>query len=693
VTTSPGFEDGDDLYLVYRDEDGVESLPHGGASPDANSDGAPSETTPIDNPPETPEVVAVNRTGAANDVIDVDWDDDDLGGPGDDITQVSQPDNYEVYDANNNTLVATGEATDPSQGNSTPGGCDPCTVEVDLDTDLTPGTDYTLRVAEDTVQDPNNNPNEAQTASFTFAGQSAPTVVDDAGQNSVEVNGTHVPHNGQILLNTTSVNMDGLAEDTDGTIADVEYQIDGGSFTSANATDGAFDSASERFDFSETGSDGRQVFGIRATDDDGATGARPNNPTYDITVDIDTTAPSVQSIETDPANERLVVAFSEPVDCADTPADWSFNNNSTRSLDGSEASGQPSDVDDSSSVGNLAQNECGLSYTSGDVEVDDFGDLDYTGSSVTEQFGDNTAASNFSGEDVVDSVAPKIDGIVPHHPSDEIRLDLSEPIDCTTLGPADLNVTINNGASTTYSVTSCNDPDMNPVITTTGDIAEDGDVSVEVVTTNIQDESGDNNIASGDSSTVPAYVNLELSGTSTSLGTVSACDDCGETVTMPFSVTLFGQSSDELEVSSNGFAEFGPPSPTNSDEFDNEAFPTTEIEHALAPFWDDLAPGAEGTVYTDTIGTGPNREFVIQWDQTADIGDSESGVTFQVVIHENGDPVEFRYFDTKFGVDDTGQNDGGSATIGTNDGDGSTADQHSFETKSVSDGDVLTFTP
>jgi hypothetical protein len=548
-------------------------------------------------------------------------------------------------------------------------------------------------VAEDTVQDPNNNPNEAQTASFTFAANSAPTVVDDAGQNSVEVNGSHVGHNGQILLNTTSVNMDGLAEDTDGTIADVEYQIDGGSFTSATATDGAFDSASERFDFSETGSDGRQVFGIRATDDDGATGARPNNPTYDITVDIDTTEPSVQSIETDPANDRLVVAFSEPVDCGNTQGDWSFTNNSTRSLDEGEASGNPTDVDDSSQVGNLAQNECGLDYSVVEVEVDDFGDLSYTGTSVTEQFGDGTAASQFpGGEDVVDSVAPKIDGIVPHHPSDEIRLDLSEPIDCTTLGPADLNVTINNGASTTYNVTSCSDPDMNPVITTTGDIAEDGDVSVEVVTTDIQDESGDNNIASGDSSTVPAYVNLALSGTSSSLAIVSNNDNSGQTVTMPFSVTLFGQTSDELEVSSNGFAEFDPP-PRNSSDSTNESFPTTDIVHALAPFWQDLEPDEGGTVYTETLGAAPNREFVIQWDQTAGDNGSESGGTFQVVIHENGDPVEFRYFDTKFGVDNTDENDGGDATIGTNDGDGSTEDQHSHDTKSVSDGDVLTFTP
>lgn len=150
TVTVDAFEPGDTLYLVYADDNTPDLL---------------SQTAVVPNPPETPEVASVDATAGAADQIAVSWTDDDLPDP-QGITQVSDPANYEVYDSANNTLVATGEATTPPRGDSTGGNCSPCEIQVDLNTDLAPGSTYTLRVADQTVQDPNNNPNEAQTQGF-----------------------------------------------------------------------------------------------------------------------------------------------------------------------------------------------------------------------------------------------------------------------------------------------------------------------------------------------------------------------------------------------------------------------------------------------------------------------------------------------------------------------------------------------
>ena len=79
----------------------------------------------------------------------------------------------------------------------------------------------------------------------------------------------------------------------------------------------------------------------------------------------------------------------------------------------------------------------------------------------------------------------------------------------------------------------------------------------------------------------------EISGTGTNItGTVSNCDDGGQTVALPFSFTFFGAANNSVWICTNGFMEFGGNTDTN---YLNDAPPSTATpNNAIYPCWDDL---------------------------------------------------------------------------------------------------------
>ncbi|MBA7669352.1 hypothetical protein ES703_77482 [subsurface metagenome] len=84
----------------------------------------------------------------------------------------------------------------------------------------------------------------------------------------------------------------GTAMDTSSSISSVEYKVDGGTWTAATATDGAFDSLSESYAFTTSAlSDGAHTVYVRATDSAGNTTAEADYASDSFTVD--TEAPSV----------------------------------------------------------------------------------------------------------------------------------------------------------------------------------------------------------------------------------------------------------------------------------------------------------------------------------------------------------------------------------------------------------------
>ncbi len=119
---------------------------------------------------------------------------------------------------------------------------------------------------------------------------------------------------------------------------------------------------------------------------------------------------------------------------------------------------------------------------------------------------------------------------------------------------------------------------------------------------------------------------------------------------LPFPFPYYDSTFSEVNVSTNGFLSFinGQPSFPN-----NSVIPSSQIPNcALYPYWDDLVlpPDQSGKIYYQTIGTTPNRIFVITWSNVARKNtDFSKRLNFQVILYENGDII-FQYKDVLCGA-------------------------------------------
>ncbi|MBW3598802.1 MAG: hypothetical protein KY475_16190, partial [Planctomycetes bacterium] len=190
-----------------------------------------------------------------------------------------------------------------------------------------------------------------------------------------------------------------------------------------------------------------------------------------------------------------------------------------------------------------------------------------------------------------------------------------------------------------------------------------------------------------------AFSYEDISGTGSAL---NQTDDDGDLVSLGFNFVFYGTSYSDVFVNSNGLLTFN----SAQLDFSNEDLETTgnPPQPSIAPLWDDWDPGLTGSddVYTQTLGTAPNRRFIAQWHDIEHnnfgIGFSGDGVVdFQVVLFESG-AIEFRYNDVD-GIDAT-VDDGRSATIGIRNAEPTAvADgevlQYSFDTASIANNTAL----
>jgi len=175
------------------------------------------------------------------------------------------------------------------------------------------------------------------------------------------------------------------------------------------------------------------------------------------------------------------------------------------------------------------------------------------------------------------------------------------------------------------------------------------------------------------------FIAIEATGTALDLS-----DDDAVSIALPFAFDFYGRNASELCIANNGYILVDAPECLGL-FFVNEPLPAPSLgAGALLPLWDDLYVG--GNVYTQTIGTTPNRKFVVEWhekDHYPDPGGGLTGeVTFEVVFGEDGS-LAYNYLDTAFDNNPDWDN-GGSATIGLQ-GSPILADEYSSDTASLSD--------
>jgi|GEM_PF-5444761 len=172
-----------------------------------------------------------------------------------------------------------------------------------------------------------------------------------------------------------------------------------------------------------------------------------------------------------------------------------------------------------------------------------------------------------------------------------------------------------------------------------------------------------------------------IAGTGTLLGVASDCDDCTELVSIPFTFNFYGADHTSVNVSSNGNIQFGG---APSAAWTNDAIPTAAVpNNGVYVFWDDLNTTTAGDVFYQVSGTSPNQTLTVEWNAVSQYTGGGAwpvtSETFQVVLYEGSNNIEFRYgsispasntgIDQGFGLGPTGDD----YTIGIENADGSAA--------------------
>lgn len=190
----------------------------------------------------------------------------------------------------------------------------------------------------------------------------------------------------------------------------------------------------------------------------------------------------------------------------------------------------------------------------------------------------------------------------------------------------------------------------------------------------------------------PVYDFVDITGIGTPLGLED--DDSTAEVEVGFPFTYYGLTADRLRVAYNGGILFDLDAGWFTPQ--NEPLPAVDLGAAILPYWTDIyyqQPG-DGDIYVATLGSAPNRRFVIEWFNLPIMigGIQQDSATFETVIYEGSNAILFQYADTDVG--DPARNDGISATIGLNAPPGvDAALQYSYKSASVGAGKAILFSP
>jgi hypothetical protein len=128
------------------------------------------------------------------------------------------------------------------------------------------------------------------------------------------------------------------------------------------------------------------------------------------------------------------------------------------------------------------------------------------------------------------------------------------------------------------------------------------------------------------------------------LGSVSstvAINGIENAVPMSFNFNYLGTNFSSINLCSKGWASFGATvGSTPSNEY---LYTAAAPNNTLAPWWDDLSLGDFGSVIYQTQGAIGSRTFTVQWDKMLSLPGSLRSLTFQLILYEGSNVIEFCY--------------------------------------------------
>jgi hypothetical protein len=121
------------------------------------------------------------------------------------------------------------------------------------------------------------------------------------------------------------------------------------------------------------------------------------------------------------------------------------------------------------------------------------------------------------------------------------------------------------------------------------------------------------------------------------------CDDCVmNDVPIGFNFTFYGNTYSTLQISSNGFVRFAPPN-NDSGCCSGRPIPLNDLWNNIIAFaWTDLNPSGAlgGRLRFETLGTAPNRRWVLHADSVRYFGGTETNLIQWLILHEGSNVIE-----------------------------------------------------
>lgn len=155
-----------------------------------------------------------------------------------------------------------------------------------------------------------------------------------------------------------------------------------------------------------------------------------------------------------------------------------------------------------------------------------------------------------------------------------------------------------------------------------------------------------------------------------------------------FTFTFFGTNYTQAYVNINGTLNFS----AGDSSYSNSALNVSGQNNTIFAFWDDLItdipPYDQKPIYYATIGSAPNRKFIVQWTNVYFYSTTIQMGTFQAILYEGSNNIQIQYRDLLGGDRALGN----SATIGIKK-DSSTYKQYSANTLSLAQGQSILYTP
>ena len=107
-------------------------------------------------------------------------------------------------------------------------------------------------------------------------------------------------------------------------------------------------------------------------------------------------------------------------------------------------------------------------------------------------------------------------------------------------------------------------------------------------------------------------------------------DDSRASVVLPFTVEYYGVDYDTITVVTNGWIGMGSNDHYNTTSYSNYSIPNAnQPNNIIAPLWDDWVVHDNAEILVKTVGTAPNRQFVVIFNELTHfgVGSSISGAS------------------------------------------------------------------